>query len=352
MRATILCALLIASPTARADTYWDVTKDEARKVMKRLKPGTILIRYCPGCHGAFSVIRVRSVRIAPGLHDPKQHQVVVERDLLLAGRSKRSDRLVIDAKARCGGRLMDWCSPHGRSCPDREEHVDLPYTFIEVVKDRWTGLYALATGAWPASEPPKLFLKTAELRHIGRCAARIKAMPPFTLGKRAPVWGEGTLASARGRVEVRHISHFKQPLPRGRTVTVVPFRPGLRPINLKVVGARVAKDPCTGEPHAELTLSPIRRKDCVAAATKNSAHGELCRAAVLHPARRIAAFVPQRLIKKRDLPRGIKPDHVQGAVDFTGNGRPDLLYVTAGEGSAAYLRTRAGWKRVWLSQPC
>jgi hypothetical protein len=352
MRTTILLCALLSTTPADADTYWDVSKDHAQKVVKRLKPSTILVRYCPGCNGSFSVIRVRSARVAPGLSDSKKHQVVVKRDLLLAGRSKRSDRLVIDGKARCGGQLMDWCSAHGKSCPAKEEHVDLPYTFIEAVEDRWTGLYALVLGNWHTTEPPKLSLRPADARLIKRCAARIKGMPRFALGKRTPVWGTGTVTFEKGRVEVRHIWHFKRPLPKGRTVTVVPFFPGLRSINLKVVEARVAKDECTGDPYAKLTLSPIRRKAYVAAARRSSKHGELSRAAVLHPARRIAAFVPKRLIKKRDLPRGVKHDAIQGAVDFTGNGRPDLLYVTVGEGSGVYLRSPSGWKRVRLSEPC
>jgi hypothetical protein len=134
-------------------------------------------------------------------------------------------------------------------------------------------------------------------------------------------------------------------------VTVVPFLPGLRSISLRVVSARTAKDGCTGDPYAKLTLPPIRRKDFAATARK-SKHEEICAAAVLHPAREKAAFVPQRSIKKSDLPRAIKLDAVQGAIDLSGDGRPDLLYVTVGEGSGVYLRSRGGWKRVRLSEPC
>jgi hypothetical protein len=366
LAATLLC-LGAPHPTAHADTYWDVPKDHAKEIAKRLRPGTIVVRYCPGCGGYFSVMRVKRARVAPG-NDSKRHQVVAVREVLLAGKSSRDDRLVIGSKLYCGGSQKDWCPELPKTCPSDKENVDIPYSHYRDRQGTWRWVYHGLESPNQYNPDPLALSKQDQLR-INRCTKTAKGRPSWWLRRGDRVFGHGTLervlskkVAPPGRLSLQAVNThgFKRRPRRGQKVTIVPFYRKLPSFGMRVISSKRGTA-CTDEVWWQVKFRPVWRRALLAKFRQKAALPVLdLEAAVLFPPNKRAAFVPAQKITQ--LPPGFKARQLRGAVDLNGDGRADLFYLdlcAAGggkpcpsEGSAIYLREGKTWKQVERSDPC
>jgi len=179
-------------------------------------------------------------------------------------------------------------------------------------------------------------------------------------GRHLPPWD---------RVEIWGISFKTKPM-IGDRVTVVVLAPGLPSLGLTIrnVAAQVA---CVDDdpPRWQIELDPVTRADFFAASPidDDRAAETPFDAAVLYPAVPTASRVDRRDIDPASIPDGLNRPNVSGAVDLTGDGRPEVLFLDFCtkvseraldpsqcdyHSSRTYVRSTGQWDRFDEAQPC
>lgn len=170
-RVGLAWACVLMSPSAAwADFYWEVAEPKARAVVERLPAGSIVVTYCPGCEGFYEVLRINKAKVAEGMFGDGAKQVLLEREILLAGRSTDPDKLVFSSNSQCGAMPKDWCADMIDACPSEFEYLSIPYTYYRKPGGKeWRWVYE-GLNAENQIRPPVLTINGRDEQRIEICA--------------------------------------------------------------------------------------------------------------------------------------------------------------------------------------
>jgi hypothetical protein len=171
------------------------------------------------------------------------------------------------------------------------------------------------------------------------------------------------------RVEIWGASFKTKPI-IGDDVTAVAFVPGIQPLTLTISDV-IAEEACVDDEPTRwrVELEPVTRTDFFDATPVDGDRAEETPfdVAVLYPAVAAVSRVDRQGIDPADIPDGFARAHVRGAIDFAGDGRPEVLFIDFCTkmsertldpaqceylSSRTYVRSTGRWDRVDEIQPC
>lgn len=132
--------LLLLTSLAHADTFWDVTPEQAAAIVAAVQPGDVLLRWCPGCGPEVTVVEVRSLEVLPGTYSDG---VSIGMRWKAKAEGFAEGERPFGGGFGCGTKLTCLADPSAE-CAGREAWLDIPYTWRLEEGGRWVwvGSYA------------------------------------------------------------------------------------------------------------------------------------------------------------------------------------------------------------------
>lgn len=132
--------MLLLVALAAADTFWDVTPDQAQAIVAALRPGDLLLRWCPGCGPEAVVVEVKKVWVTPGTYSDGA-AVGLRWKAKAEGRAGEGG--VFADGLSCGAPTTCLADP-AATCAGKDGWVDIPYTWRRDAAGGWTWVGDLA----------------------------------------------------------------------------------------------------------------------------------------------------------------------------------------------------------------
>lgn len=132
--------LLLLASLAHADTFWDVTPEQAAAIVAAVHPGDVLLRWCPGCGPEVTVVEVRALEVKPGTYSDG---VSIGMQWRAKAEGFADGERPFGGGVECGTRITCLADP-AAECAGRDGWLDIPYTWRLDEAGRWTwvGSYA------------------------------------------------------------------------------------------------------------------------------------------------------------------------------------------------------------------
>jgi hypothetical protein len=169
-------------------------------------------------------------------------------------------------------------------------------------------------------------------------------------------------------IKITNVFAFKKKPVVGEKVTVIPLDVDIAPLELRIVKAEKKENACNERLPAwwEIELEPIKQREFFEiAARPNRRQDYPFDVCLIYPAVKFAHQVRRDRLTKSMLPRGVSVNTVEGAIDLTNDGIPDVLMVknccddpkkAVDECDYAcgktFKKIRNAWKLIDTSRPC